>query len=480
MRMQRKYAALLAGAASAAALFALFALRTYPSTDFGIFYCAGQAVSQHADPYRVEPLRTCEHRVWQPGYLTGSAEPAALPGYALPPFIALSHLPFPVAKLLWLLVLCACFGAAVTLLTQLSQLNPVAVSALCVLCAGLLNVRVGQLGPVFLAGIAAAALLLRAGRPRWAALAALTTMIEPHVGLPAVASIAIFAPRSRIVIGGGLALLAALHVWILGSTVALEYVRVLLPAMAHAEIVASDQYGSAWALHLAGLPAGLAMRAATVLYVLVLAAAFAAVGHIRNVSEDGALTVALPVAAAALATPFLHDVELCGALVLPLAACTAMGRSYLWAGVTIALAVPWYASLDDHVLAAASVLAAGVFVALSFAQPPLRSILRGFGAAAACAAVVALLRALPLHPGIAGPHVLTAGTAPAPQSWGAFLRAHADLIAAGPRVIAPKLIAWTASLSCIVWLLQHRQVEPRTRKERAARRTAGLIAATHE
>lgn len=455
--LRRKGAATIAvGFLGAIALFAAFALRSYPATDFGIFYCAGQAVAAHADPYRVEPLRTCERSVWAPGYLEGYAEPAASPGYALPMFALLSRLPFATAKLLWLLLLCAAFGGAVVLLARLSRLHPLAVFALCIVPVGLLNVRPGQIGGILLACVAATAFLLRADRQRWAAVPALLATIEPHVGLPVVLSLAVFAPRARWLLGIGIVGLAALHFAVLGVSTGIEYVRVFLPAMAHAELLAADQYGISWLLHQGGLPSSLALPVATALYIAAIALGLAAAERAWKRTGDAALCIAIPVSIALLATPFLHDIEFCVALIAPLAALGAMSAGTRWLWLAAIAAVPWYACVGDRVLGIASVVAIAVFAFFAVRRPLLHSAAAAIGTAAGCATVMLALRILPLHPGAILDHAAVGSHAISAASWAAFLRAHAALIASGPRVLVPKALAWGAVFAGVLLLAREK------------------------
>src|ERR1700686_3842349 len=68
---------------------------------------AGAMLGTGGNPYRAEPLRTCEHRR---GLLAGRSDltllavPAPLPGYALAPFALLGRLPGGLGAALWLLV----------------------------------------------------------------------------------------------------------------------------------------------------------------------------------------------------------------------------------------------------------------------------------------------------------------------------------------------------------------------------------------
>ncbi|MHB8147072.1 MAG: glycosyltransferase family 87 protein [Vulcanimicrobiaceae bacterium] len=471
MPQRNSGATIAVGLLGAIALFALFSLRSYPATDFGIFYCAGRAIDAHADPYRVEPLRTCERSVWEPGYLEGYAEPAASPGYALPVFALLSRLPFTTAKLLWLLLLSTAFGSTVVFLTRLSGLHPFAVLALCIVPVGLLNIRPGQIGGILLACIAASALLLRADRQRLAALPALLAMIEPHVGLPVVASLAFFAPRSRWLLGVGIAGLAALHFAVLGVTTGIEYARVLLPAMAHAELLAADQYGMSWLLHQGGLPSRLALPIATALYVVAMVLGLIVAGRAWERTGDAAMCVAIPVCAALLATPFLHDIEFCVALVAPLAALGATRAATRWLWIAAIVAVPWYACMEDRVLGVASIVTIAFFAFFTVRRPVQYAVTVSLVAAAACAIVMNSLRLLPLHPATTLEHIAVGSSAISAVSWAAFLRAHAFLIASGPQVLVPKMIAWGSVFVGVLLLMR----EKRRDSEHAEEGRFGLI-----
>ena len=85
--------------------------------DFRAFYCAGAALDAGADPYRAEPLRSCEVAAWEafPAGYPEVAVPAPLPGYALTPFALLARLPYGVAAALWECALVAAFAGSALL-----------------------------------------------------------------------------------------------------------------------------------------------------------------------------------------------------------------------------------------------------------------------------------------------------------------------------------------------------------------------------
>jgi len=91
---------------------------------FKAFYCAGVAVKERADPYRVEPLRACERRLAPSNLPDGYVEPAPLPGYAMAPFGALAMLSPRLAALLFatLLALAATLSACALVSTSTRSL----------------------------------------------------------------------------------------------------------------------------------------------------------------------------------------------------------------------------------------------------------------------------------------------------------------------------------------------------------------------
>src|SRR6266700_3322813 len=113
--------------------FFLIFLSTHPESrpqsllrDFSAFYCAGQTIGRHADPYRNEPLGKCERSADRPNFLERApaylAVPAPLPGYALAPFALLALLPYGAAACAWTLILLASFALTIRWLRALTTL----------------------------------------------------------------------------------------------------------------------------------------------------------------------------------------------------------------------------------------------------------------------------------------------------------------------------------------------------------------------
>ena len=131
--MPSPWARRLAWLLAPAILAALIALNplsrpTYVMGDFRAFYCAGAAIAQHANPYLEEPLRGCERDAgppFEPAFLRPVALPAPLPPYALTLFVPFASLPFPLAAVLYGLLLIAAMTAATALLARVTGASSV-------------------------------------------------------------------------------------------------------------------------------------------------------------------------------------------------------------------------------------------------------------------------------------------------------------------------------------------------------------------
>ncbi|MDE2482477.1 MAG: hypothetical protein KGN02_09840 [bacterium] len=412
----------------------------YHATDFVIFYCAGNAVRTRANPYTIEPLTACERSYWPHAYLPGYSEPAAYPGSTLALFALLALASFGVAKAIWLVVLCVGFGVTVWYGSLLSRAPPFAVAALLFVPVALLPIGVGQPAPIFCAAIAACASYARRGNASIAALCALAATIEPHVGIPVVVALAVLLPRARLTLALGGAALLALHVAALGPTVAASYVSAVLPAQAHSEYHAADQFGSVWWLAQLGVPSAAIAPTSALLYLTALASGIALAARTRARRGDAAALVTIPLVVALAFAPYLHDVELGVALVTPLAALAPNPRDLRWIACAVVLAVPWFAAARSPVLAATSVLCAALFVAIALRPRDRRAGEASLATALGLALLLTLAAQLPLAPGpTVAPRPPRSG-ALAAASWEAWIRSQPFDRARGPRIVLPKLI----------------------------------------
>jgi hypothetical protein len=312
--------------------------------DYRAFACAGRIAGTAADPYRTEPLRTCERRS---GLLAGRkdlarlAVPAPLPGYALAPFALLGRLPDVVGAALWLLISLLGAFLAIRSLIVVARVPPRIVWLTLALPLAVALV-LGQLVPLALGALCFAALALERGRYGLAAAAAWVAMIEPHVALPALLALAIFVPRARLGVGIGAIVALVLSLALLGIGKNVEYLASVLPAHAVSELANEEQYSLAALLHFLGAPDAFALRAAELWYVVLLAAGLFVAQRLVSHGAPRALYVLLPAAFAVAGGPFVHVQQMVfAAPALLVIAGRVAPRARAVALALILLAVPW-------------------------------------------------------------------------------------------------------------------------------------------
>jgi len=313
--------------------------------DFNAFYCAGASLDHGADPYRAEPLGSCE-RAPRPAWLNRGipnlAAPAPLPPYALAPFMALARLPYVTAALAWGIVIFAAFGVTVGAMRRLTGLPWSAIVAAFALGDAYAAWSLGQVAPIAVASIAVAGYFLTCDRPRAAALAITFATIEPHVALPAALALFFWSPRSRITLVAAGVALAALSIALSGWQLNVEYVRQVLPAHALSELANTRQLSLSSFLHRIGTSDALALRLGEISYAAMLVASVCAAPFVARRTSCPALLVALPVALTLLGGPFGHVVQVAAALpcALLLYVKAPFARTALGLAI-VALAIPW-------------------------------------------------------------------------------------------------------------------------------------------
>jgi Glycosyltransferase family 87 len=320
------------------AAFALAARGEVQHQSFKAFYCAATAVREHQDPYRVEPLRTCERTFEATPMPEGYVEPAPLPGYAFAFLAPLTLLPHRVAAELFALLLAfASILAARCLAASLRGPDWAILLALTPLT--LLNVAYGEIPPLATLAICAAGYFLSKERWDLAGYAVCCALVQPNVGAPAVLAVFLFAPRSRWAIVISAFILSAISLGTLGPERNAEYFAGVLPGMARAEIAAADQFSLAHLLFAAGVSPSTALVIGQIWFagIAVLGIAFA--GRLAKTTGHREMLALLPPAAVLFFGIYLHDIQLLIALPAALVVATIAPSGIARALATIGLAL---------------------------------------------------------------------------------------------------------------------------------------------
>lgn len=421
--------------------------------DFPAFYCAGQALLDRADPYALEPLRGCEHALPNGSDLPAAfVTPAPLPPYALDLFALLAEVPYRTAAWIAFAILVASAALLALALSRVTHLPSGAIAAALLLSGGLASVVFGQI-PVLvtLAVVLCGAALLRGSDAAAAACAAAAT-IEPHVGLPVAVALFFLRPGTRVWLAGFAAAAVAASVLAVTPATALHYVTTVLPEHARAELLTVDQFSLSHVLARAGVSDSTALLAGSLssLLTLVLGVAAAAVASRRL----GVAAIAyMPAAAALLAGPFVHQIQLVAAL--PAAfLCIARGTpAVAWAGrlaVAVVAAAPFTVALGHRPLIDAIALfsAGGALLGALLPEEPLAFVtaLGSFVLAAACVAFPLAVEHLDLPATAPAAAPALAPNQDASENWGVYLRTDPRYASLQPDAEAAKTPVWLGLL----------------------------------
>ena len=407
-----------------AALIALNPLNrpTYVMGDFRAFYCAGAAIAQHANPYLEEPLRGCEAHAGppaEPAFLKPVALPAPLPPYALALFVPFGLLPFPVAAVLYGLLLIAAMTAATALYARVTGVSSVLLNVVFAAITATVTYYVGQPVPVVFLALAAAALFARNGRWAAAGACAVAASIEPHVALPALAGMFVALPRTRLPIVVSGAALGAAGVLAVGLATSVAYVRDVVPAHALANAF-EWQFSLTSVLTSLGVAAPLAIRCGELMFASMVALGVAVALRLRTLTGDAAVMVLVPPAFGVFGGVHVHFQQLAVAFpaILYVYARYPQVRALAAGGLALAM-IPWNV-MSSTVLAGLSPLLAGTFGWLTVGRRG--GLVFSAGAALIGFSLLALaLAGLGPPPAHFVPHAYPPG-ALAEASWGDFSR----------------------------------------------------------
>ncbi len=339
----------------ALALLAIAALRDFARLgetlpwrqmyDFADFYCAGAALDRGADPYRYEPLHSCEHAVNVSAAYRADPRrivPAPLPPYDFPPFMLAARLNFSGARVIGAIAIAAAVAASIWGLALVTA--PLDVAALALLLpAGYVLLNAGQVVPFALAALVFCGVALARRQDRLAGVLAGLTLIEPHLGLPVCAAMFCWVARSRLGVLATALVLAGLGALIVGGSGVTEYVGRVLPAQAAAETGYVYQYSLTYLLASFGLPHATALIAGEFSYAAMLGLGVWLGRRVALRLDRPELIAYLPGACGVIAGPYVHMVDLSFAIpaALVLASALAGWPRNLAVGSLCLLAVPW-------------------------------------------------------------------------------------------------------------------------------------------
>ena len=427
--------------------------------DFRALYCGGVTTLAHADPYRTEPLRSCEHdrspsKLFVADVPKWVVLPAPYPGYALEMFSGLARFQFPVAKAIWLGILATSLGYLAFALAALSGWPLFVVGLALLPTVVLYNIWLGSTPPLAMLGVAVAALAVARKRPALAVPPLALAMIDPHLALPAAVALFAIAPKARVAVLAGLAVLVALSVHAIGIGGNLEYFQEALPMHARAEVFVRLQYSLTHVLALLGVPIDLALKAGTLSYVaLALAAVFYATREADS-AQGRARAIVLPCALVALGGTFIHNQEI--SLALP--AAFVLARTVQTNTHRLLLTVGFMGILFSPIIENLRLVAPSYIIAsaaIAFVLWPRRRFTASAVSAISAFALIAALRALP-----ATHFTDTAATLPEPPGitastssgvvWADFLAGRPSWTHEDAFSMALKVPTWIGLISIII------------------------------
>lgn len=323
--------------------------------DFRAFYCAARVAAHGADPYRTEPLRSCETAIGTTPFFEknpGVAIPAPLPGYAIAALEPLALLPFAVAATLWSALLLLAWFACVATLARFAGVGWATALAVFGLSLGVLSLPFGEVVPLALAFICTAAYLAWRGRPRAAALMAAGAMIEPHLGLPVCVGLVVWQPAARIPLGIAFAALGLLSLGALGPGTNLEYFASVLPSHAISEVSRDTQFSLTAILAQLGLAPMTAVRTGALSYAVMIAIGVFVAGRLAKRTRNDAFIVCAPPAFAVFGGTFIHITQIAAALPAAVLLLAYAGRAQLALVALLLLVVPWVWAISPALIVA--------------------------------------------------------------------------------------------------------------------------------
>ncbi|MGZ3517850.1 MAG: glycosyltransferase family 87 protein [Vulcanimicrobiaceae bacterium] len=323
--------------------------------DFRAYYCAALVERHHADPYLANPLHDCERAAPAPFYRAprGVTVPAPYPPYALALIAPFTLVPFATAAALWWILLALCCIVAAAALARVTQLSFFVAWAALALSLGLASFPSGQIVPVCIVALLAAAFSAQRGNFGVAALAIGLAMIEPHIALPAAIAFFVRYKSGRVVLVLSFALLAMLSLVFGGVAQNIEYLTSVLPAHALSEVSRDNQYSLSTVVASFGVPDAQAVLAGSISYAIMIVLGVLVALRLARRYYEPAFVVLIPPALALLGGTFVHTVEMAAAVpaCLLLYARAEEYRKALLIPLLL-LAVPWMSATSAALMLA--------------------------------------------------------------------------------------------------------------------------------
>lgn len=285
--------------------------------DFMAFYCGAAVVLEHADPYAQTPIKICETKILLPskGFIRSTdINPDPMPGYGIAFFAPLAKLPYRVATVVWDTILLASMVGSAILLASIIEIPFIIILALLTFLDGVMSIGLGQIPPLFTFGIVLAAYGLVKRRAVLVIVGTALGMLEPHLGLPVLATLFVWCAELRLALIFLVLILAEVSIALLGIPINLEYVSIVLPAHTQSEATTSIQYSLTWLLHYFGMADNVAIKIASIQYAIFALISVVGAGFIARKFNTLAVLALLPPAVVLIGGPYIHLFQMVAAI----------------------------------------------------------------------------------------------------------------------------------------------------------------------
>ena len=341
--------------------------------DFIAFFCGGDAVRLHLDPYLAQSLNACEHATsinLYYGILSPVIIPAPFPAYTLAFFSLFSYLPPLIAYGTWIFLLIASFIGSILFLRNIVTIPLTVIIATISTYFFMLSLPLGQIVPIIVFAICAALWGIKHDKHHLTAFAAVCTLLEPHIGLAFCLAIFLVVPHTRRPLCLWGAAFGAIWITALPAQVNGEYLRHVVSAHALSEAFNDDQYSLTHLLVLFGLNPFSAVSLGAWSYVVMVVLGCVGARHIFRKTADPCLAAVFAPTCALLGGPFIHIQQMAIASIAGLIAYDRTPQRKLTGIALIAITLPIGAARTSVHLIAIMALGAILIVGLLGVRQP--------------------------------------------------------------------------------------------------------------